>query len=377
MEIAPFAIEEFFARYEFSVPHTLCASDCETVSIAELLALAGIPLSQLAQLSLGYTETQGHPLLREAIAHSYQMVAPDEVVVLGAPEEGIYITLRALLSPGDEVIVMAPAYQSLRNVAEHICGPENVKLWHVHPREQGWEASLDELEQLLTAQSRLLIVNFPHNPTGYLPSPREFEAFLDIVRRRQGRQQFWLFCDEMYRGLENGNTTRLPSAADHDERNIVLAGLSKVHGLPGLRSGWLVVHDAALRRELLNWKNYTTICAPAPSEFLALAAVNVQQQLRQRNQAIVDENLRAADAFFGRWPSHFTWRRPRAGPVALVGVNVASAEAFCQQLIDEAGLLLLPATHLDYDDHHVRFGFGREEVAANLKRLEDYLRQAG
>lgn len=372
MDIAPFAIEEFFARYEFSVPHTLCASDCETIAIAELLDFAGVSLNDLAQLRLGYTETQGHPRLREAIAAGYETVDPQSVIVLGAPEEGIYITMRALLSPGDEVVVMAPAYQSLRHVAEHICGAQNVKLWHVQPRDRRWHASLDDLQQLLTPETRLLIVNFPHNPSGYLPSPAEFDAFIDIVQRHNVQ----LFCDEIYRGLENGSTVRLPSAVDRDERSIVLAGLSKVHGLPGLRAGWLIVRDEALRQNLLNWKNYTTICAPAPSEFLAQAAMKAGETLRRRSQAIVDENLRAADAFFAQWQDLFTWRRPQAGPVALVGLNVPSAKAFCQQLIDEAGLLLLPATHLDYDDHHVRFGFGRAEVARNLRRLDDYLRRS-
>lgn len=369
MEIAPFAIEEFFARYEFSVPYMLCASDCETMSVGELLVLAGVPPDELAQLQLGYTETQGNPQLREAIAGSYETVAPEHVVVLGAPEEGIYITMRALLSPGDEVVVMAPAYQSLRRVAEHICGVENVKLWHVHARAQQWEASLDELAELLTPRTRLLIVNFPHNPTGYLPSPAEFDAFMTVVQQA-GVQ---LFCDEMYRGLENGAAERLPSAIDKAPQSIVLAGLSKVYGLPGLRSGWLVVRDEALRHRLLSWKHYTTICPAAPSEFLALAAMQSREALRQRSQDIVDHNLMAADAFFARWSDLFTWRRPQAGPVALVGVNRRSADAFCQQLIGEAGLLLLPATHLDYDDRHVRFGFGRQDTARNLERLDDYL----
>lgn len=369
MDIAPFAIEEFFARYEFSVPHTLCASDCETIAISELLDLAETSLSDLAKLRLGYTETQGSQRLREAIAATYDTVTPDAVVVLGAPEEGIYITMRALLSPGDEVVVMAPAYQSLRRVAEHICGPQKVKLWHVRPQEEQWQASLEELEKLLTPQTRLLIVNFPHNPTGYLPSPEEFRAFVDLVQRHNVQ----LFCDEMYRGLENGATLRLPSAADRDENSIVLFGLSKVHGLPGLRSGWLIVRDEVLRQNLLNWKNYTTICPPAPSEFLALAALKTRETLRRRSQAIVDGNLQAADAFFTRWQDLFTWRSPQAGPVALVGLKKHSAEAFCQQLIDDAALLLLPATHLDYDDQHVRFGFGRAEVARNLQRLDTYL----
>lgn len=369
MDIAPFAIEEFFARYEFAVPDTLCASDCETLSVNELLALSGTPLEQLGKLTLGYTETQGNPRLREAIAAAYESVDPDSVVVLAAPEEGIYITMRALLAPGDEVVVMAPAYQSLRYVAEHICGAENVKQWHVHAQGNRWQADLDELQRLFTSKTKLLIVNFPHNPTGYLPSASDFEEIIALAQRHNVR----LFCDEMYRGLENEGVTRLPSAADRDPQSLVLSGLSKVYGLPGLRSGWLVVEDEQLRQDLLNWKNYTTICAPAPSEFLALAAMKVREALRQRSQSILQRNLQAADAFFARWPSLFTWRRPQAGPVALVGVNVESAEAFCQQLIDDAALLLLPATHLDYDDHHVRFGFGRADAARNLERMDQYL----
>lgn len=371
MEIAPFAIEEFFARYEFTVPYILCASDCETMSVGELLELAGARPEQLSQLSLGYTDTQGNPQLREAIASSYETVAPEHVVVLGAPEEGIYITMRALLSPGDEVVVMAPAYQSLRRLAEHICGEENVKLWHVRAVEDAWRASLDELESLLTPRTKLLIVNFPHNPTGYLPTPAEFDRFMEIVRRSDVQ----LFGDEMYRGLENGTAERLASAIDREPGSIVLSGLSKVYGLPGLRSGWLVARDEALRQRLIGWKHYTTICSPAPSEFLALAAMQAREALRQRSQAIVDRNLAAADAFFARWPDLLTWRRPQAGPVALVGVNRPSAEAFCQELIDEAGLLLLPATNLDYDDRHVRFGFGRRDAARNLQRLDEYLSQ--
>lgn len=373
MEIAPFSIEAFFARYEFSVPYTLCASDCETMSIAELLALSGTPLEALAQLSLGYTETQGHPTLRAAIAGLYETVDPDTIVVLSAPEEGIYITMRALLSPGDEVIVMAPAYQSLRSVAEHICGARKVKLWHVRAENSGWRASLDELQALISARTKLLVVNFPHNPTGYLPSADEFRRLIAIAQAHGVR----LFCDEMYRGIENGDVERLPSAADCNRDSIVLCGLSKVYGLPGLRSGWLVVRDEALRESLLNWKNYTTICAPAPSEFLALAAVRAREKLRDRSQAIVDDNLRAADTFFARRPQLFTWRRPQAGPVALVGVNVPSAEQFCRRLIDEAGILLLPATHLDFDDRHVRFGFGRADARQNLARLDRYLSQKG
>ena len=367
MQIKPFATEEFFARYEFTTPHLLCASDCETLTVGELLRLAGAGASDLLDLRLSYTESAGHPALRAAVAGLYERVLPEEVVVLGAPEEGIYLTMRALLSPGDHAVVLTPAYDSLLNLAEH--AGADVSRWAVRPRPGGWALDLDELERLLRPATRLVVVNFPHNPTGLLPTPAEFEALIDLARRRGA----WLLCDEMYRGLERDPAERLPSAADRYERAIVLSGLSKTHGLPGLRAGWLVVHDAALRAALINWKHYTTICAAAPSEMLATVALSAHEALAGRNRRIIAGNLDTAEAFFRRWPELFDWRPPRAGSVALVDVNVPSATTYCHALAHDAGVLLLPGPHLGADDRSVRFGFGRAGFAAALAAYEDYL----
>ncbi len=370
MKIAPFSLEEYFAQYEFSVRYNLCASDCETMSVAELLELAGVSPGELGQLRLGYTESQGHPELRQAIAETYQNVPAADVVLVAAPEEGIYLMMHTLLEPGDEVVVLSPAYESLQNVASHICGAENVKSWSIRPAGNRWQLDLDELDDLLTERTKLLIVNFPHNPTGYLPSSEQFQAIIEAARSRD----IWLFSDEMYRGLETGDTQRLPSAADSGyEKVITLAGLSKVQGLPGLRSGWLVIHDPDVRHRFINWKHYTTICAPAPSEFLALAALRANDALIARSRSLVEANLALAADFFARHHDLFTWRRPQAGSVALVGVNAPSATAYCQQLITEAGILLLPGPTLGYDDSHVRFGFGRKDFAQNLAHFDAYL----
>lgn len=369
MRIAPFAIEEFFARYEFTTPHLLCASDCEAMSIGELLALAEIDSAELQKLWLGYTESQGHPDLRAAVAQTYQQVSPDQVVILTAPEEGIYLAMQQLLEPGDEVVVLAPAYESLRNVAEHIVGRDNVKPWWIQPAEGHWQLDLDTLDSLVNPRTKLVIVNFPHNPTGYLPEEPLFWAILEIA----GRYGAWLFCDEMYRGLELDGYTTLPSAADLVERSFVLSGLSKVHGLPGLRSGWLVIKDPAARQQFIAWKHYTTICPPAPSEFLALAGLKAQGQLINRNRAIIQQNLAAAEPFFARHPDLFVWRPPQAGSVALAGLNQPSATTYCHQLAESAGVLLLPSSYLGYDDRHVRFGFGRHSFPTALAHYETHL----
>lgn len=370
MKIAPFEIEQYFDQYEFTTPYLLCASDCETMTATELLQMADVPLADFGQLSLGYTEAQGSPELRTAVANAYKAAQPDQVIILTAPEEGIYITMRTLLEPGDHVIVLTPAYNSLLNLAQHITG--NVSQWAIQPTESGWQMDLNTFEQMVTPDTKLIIVNFPHNPTGFLPTPDEFQAIIDIAQRHNT----WLFCDEMYRGLELHGREALPSAVDRYQRAIILSGLSKTHGLPGLRSGWLIVRDAAIRAQLQNWKHYTTICPPAPSEFLALTALQIQDKLAARNRRLIEHNLQAAVDFFSRWSQLFVWRPPQAGSVALVGLNLPSATDYCHSLAQNAGVLLLPSSYLGYGDQHVRVGFGRANFVDNLNEYEKYLQAA-
>jgi aspartate/methionine/tyrosine aminotransferase len=369
MDIPPFGTEQFFARYEFTTPYLLCASDCNSLTVGELLALSGTSDASLGDVWLGYTESQGSEPYRQAIADRYETVTADEIVALGAPEEGIYTALRALLAPGDEVIVLTPAYDSLRHLVAHIAG--SIRDWPIRATAAGWQLDLATLEQLITPRTRLVVVNFPHNPTGLLPARAEFDELIALVRRHGA----WLFCDEMYRGLEFGQAPRMPSAVDLYERAIVLSGLSKTYGLPGLRAGWLALHDAPLRDAIVNWKHYTTICAPAPVEFLAQAALRVAGQLAARNRGLVAKNVTLADKFFARHPETFVWRQPQAGSVALVEMAVPSTTAYCETLAATAGILLLPGPYLGADDRYVRLGLGRRDFAANLDRYEAHLAQ--
>lgn len=364
MHIAPFATEQYYALYEFSTPHMLSSSDCETMSVGEVLELAGMRLDDLSGLRLGYTESAGHPELRAAVAKGYDHVSSEQVVVLTSPVEGIYLVMRTLLEPGDEVVVLSPAYDALRNVAKHVAG--RIQTWDLAPTEGDWQLDLEALEQMVSERTKLVVVNFPHNPTGYQPTPAEFQALIDLC----ARHGTWLFCDEIYRGLEFGAMARLVSAADLYERAIVLAGLSKTHGLPGLRAGWLLVRHELVRQALLNWKYYTTICPAAPTELLSMAALAAGERIMDRNRALIRQNIALAEPFFERWPDLFSWRRPRAGSVALVGLDAPSATDYCHELARTAGVLLLPGAFMGYEDRYVRFGFGRVGFPAALERYE-------
>lgn len=373
MHIKPFHIERFFAVHEFSAPYLLCASDCESLTVDELLALAGASWERLGALRLGYTESQGAPALRERIAHMYDVVDAEGIIGLGAPEEGIFIAMHALLEPGDEAVILTPCYDSLINVAEYL-GARVVR-WPLTEAPEppagpgGWQLDLDALERRVTPRTRLVVVNFPHNPTGYLPGHDGWQAIVDIVSRAGA----WLFSDEMYRGLEFDPATRLPAGCDLYERAVTLAGLSKAYGLPGLRTGWLALQDAEMRGRLCGWKDYTTICSSAPSEVLAEIALQATEELAARSRHIVLHNLALAEPFFTRWDEVFRWNRPLAGSVAFVGVRGQSAGDFCNRLLAEQGVLLLPSTSMGLEDGHVRFGLGRRSFKKGLEQLDRYL----
>ncbi|MFC1720138.1 aminotransferase class I/II-fold pyridoxal phosphate-dependent enzyme [Pseudomonadota bacterium] len=371
MKIAPFETEQFFARHEFSTPYQLCNSDCESLSIAELLALAGESPEQLGRQRLGYTESRGNPELRRSIASLHTAVNAEDVVMLGTPVEGIYLVARSLLDPGDEVIVLTPAYDALINMFEHVVGAKQVRRWKIMPTTTSWELDLDDLRRLITPKTRLVVVNFPHNPTGYLPAPGFQQELTALI----GEHGLKLFSDEMYFGLVQEGTAPIPSAADLTKNAIALSGLSKTYGLPGLRSGWLIVRDEAVRENIMNWKFYTSICPPGPSEYLAQLALRAGKTLRDRNVARIAQNIERADAFFARWPDLFRWRRPSAGSTALVGYDVPSVSAVSERLAQEEGVLIQSACMLGAGDQHMRIGLGRDNFAVGLGKFEDWLKR--
>ena len=366
MKIKPFALELYFAKYEFTSRYMLCASDCESMSIENLLSLSGVSQDVLLQAGLGYTESQGDEGLREQIAALYPNVTASEIVFLSAPEEGIFTAMHALLNPGDHVIVLSPVYESLLNLAREITG--NVSLWPFHMENGQWMLDEDELYNLATPQTKALIVNFPHNPTGYLPTEEMFKRILDWAAGRG----IIVFSDEMYRGLELAPRTTLPSAVEINPNALVLSGLSKTYGLPGLRAGWLIVKDTVLRESILNWKMYTTICAARPNEVLAGIALQCRETLAQRSRDIIRENIAGSRDFFHNWEHLFNWIPPQAGSVAFVGLHQPSASVFCDKLAQD-GFLLLPSAYMNFDDRHIRFGLGRKSFLPNLQELHYYL----
>jgi aspartate/methionine/tyrosine aminotransferase len=264
MELSPFRIERFYARYEHSTRFMLSSSDCESRTIGALLELEPGAREQLLKTWCGYTEPPGGPGLRQAIASLYERTGAGEVIATSCAEEGIFLLYHALLRPGDHVIVETPCYESALQVARST-GAE-VSQWK-RRYEDGWAHDIDALATL---------------------------------------------------------------------------------------------------------KDYTTICASAPSEFLTALALRHRQVLVDRNLEIVRRNLPLLDGFFARHAGTFAWTRPTASPIGFPRVTgLGDLTRYCEQLA-EAGVLLLPGSVYDQPDH-VRIGFGRASMPDALEILEAHL----
>ncbi len=380
MNIEPFRLERFFDKYEFKVERQISASDCRTVSIEGLLDLAGgggardSVRRSFLELELGYTESRGAPQLRNEIAGLYTAVRPEGVLV-AAPEEAIFLMLQAHLHPGDHVVVMSPAYQSLVSVPESIgC---DVDLWPVELSESDetaasavWRYDLDVLEGLLTERTKMVVVNLPHNPTGYCMNADEKRRLVELLRSRG----IVLFSDEMYWQLEYDERADATPLCDLYDRAVSLSGLSKSYGLPGLRIGWLASRSPALLEPAAQLKDYTTICSAAPSEFLGRIAVAAGTELVGRNLSLVRSNLALLEEFVSRHSQRMQLPPGMGGSVVFPRfVDGTSASDFSQRLLDERNLLLLPGDLFGMPSEFFRIGLGREDLDEGLTVVEKEL----
>lgn len=363
-----FKLEEFWKRFEFSVPYLLCPSDAETWLLKEILDLADEEARGLwDQLSLGYTESPGHPLLRREISFLYDALDEKHILTTAGAEEGIYLAMQTLLKPGDHAVIVSPSYQSLETLPQRIGA--DAAFIQLQPSDQ-WKLTMDKLENAWRPSTKLLILVCPHNPTGTLLEAGIYEKMIALARKTDAH----IFCDEVYRFLEIDESKRLPAIADGYEKGISLNVMTKSFGLAGLRIGWLASRDIAFLENANSYKMYTSICNSAPSEILALIALRAKEKILGRNREIVLHNVKILDAFVERHPASIRWVRPESGTVAFLELLLpVSIENFAEELVVKAGIVIMPGSIFDFPGNFFRIGFGRRNMPEILYKFEALL----
>ncbi|MDE2304040.1 MAG: aminotransferase class I/II-fold pyridoxal phosphate-dependent enzyme [Gammaproteobacteria bacterium] len=369
-----FRLETYFSRWEFKAKHHLSASDAESWTLRELLDMGGAEAAAAFDAQwLGYTETFGSPRLRTLIASTYERCDAEDVLCFAGAEEGLFVAAHALLDRGDHAIVVTPNYQAAETVPLSICEVSGVAL----DPEQNWALDPGRIAAAIRPNTRLVSINFPHNPTGTIIPPETLTSLIELCRAHG----LWLLSDEVYRPLGPNPQRQLPQVADLYERGVSLNVLSKAYGLPGLRIGWIALRDRAALSRMERLKHYLSICNSAPSEALACIALAHRERIIARNNALLRDNLARIERFFGEFPALFEWYRPDGGCIAYPRYRgPGTVDAFADDLVEKAGVLILPAgiyrsalTPTPTD--RFRVGYGRARLADALAAFGDYLRE--
>ncbi|WP_324752659.1 pyridoxal phosphate-dependent aminotransferase [Roseovarius sp. Pro17] len=364
-----FRLETHFAKWEFSARHHMTASDAESVSLADLLGMASDEdRAAFQNMWLGYTETWGEPALRAEIAATYAAQSADDILCFAGASEGIFAANSVLLERGDHAIVVTPNYQSHETLPSMICEATGVPL----DPQDGWSLDIDRIAVAIRPNTRLVTINFPHNPTGAILPLDRYRALIELCRKHG----IWILHDEIFNGLGPSGAAHLPFIADEYERGLSLGVMSKSYGLPGLRIGWIACQDRDVLSRMERMKHYLSICNSGPSEHLARIALKARDRLLARNNAIVDENLPKWDAFFARHPDLFEWQRPQGSCMGYPRyLGPEGVEEFARRLVEESGVLVLPSTIYrselgETPQNRFRIGFGRTGLDAGLAAMD-------
>ncbi len=360
MKIKEFKLERLFARYKAQTKYTFSQTACEFCTMQEILDMADDECKNLwNNLSLGYTNSMGFPLFREAVSRRYTSIRQSDILEV-IPEEGIFIFMNTMLDPGDEVIVMQPSLPSLFEIPRSL-GCKIIR-WPLEITSWGWRLDLDFLAENISPKTKMLIMNIPNNPTGYIPVKTEMDRILNMA----DKMGTWVFCEETYRGMEHDPAAALPSLADMYSRATVIGGLNK-YGLPGTRMGWLVTKNRQVLSDCSIYKDYTTLCSNAPGEVLATIAMRNADALLQRNHKIVLENLAIAEAFFKKHKNMFMWIQPNGGatafPKLLPPFDVTD---MCEKAMNEKELFIIGERAFGLNTNNFRIGLGRRDFSKTL-----------
>lgn len=360
MKIDEFKLERYFAKYEFSTKYLLSSSDCDGYSLEYILQCANSDELKLwNNLKFGYTDSAGSLFLREIIASQYKTMNTENIVVL-SPGEANFILMNVALEAGDEVVCMAPAYQSLYQIAVNL----GCKLKYWYPDEESLSYNIYDLDKLVSSKTKMLILNFPHNPTGFLPTREELDKIIDISRKNN----VLLFSDEMYYKLVHNESDNIPSICDLYENSISLWGMAKSFGLAGLRLGWIATKRNDLIKKILSFKDYLTICNNAAGEVLSAIAINHKEKFINPNIDKIIKNKKLFESFVNKNSNLLSFNSPKAGSTALVKFNIkTSAYEYSEQMVKNTGIMLVPSEMFDYGTKHARIGFGRENFPEILE----------
>jgi capreomycidine synthase len=369
MDIAIARLEAWMRDYYHNVDYDIGSSGVRDLSMAEFRALCGFELAELDPMVFHDSESYGGGRLRAALADRWTGGDADRMMVTHGSSEAIYLVMHLALQPGDEIIVVDPAYQQLRDIAAaRGC---RITRWPLNARE-GFAADLSLLRELAASGPRMIVVNFPHNPTGVSITPAEQKELVAIAAEADA----WLVWDHAFGELTYA-AEPLPLPSWY-ERCIAFGTFSKSYGLAGLRVGWcLAPPDLLARMALL--RDYIALYVSPVLEFFAEQAVRHADKLVALQTAHARKNLRLVRQWADARPELVRFAEPGGGVAVFVELlGQPDVVGSLRRLAERHRVLMVPgACFGDAYRGHARLGFGgtSAELTTGLSLLDRVLRE--
>src|SRR5580658_7638439 len=367
MKLPPFLLDRWIEQKHTADPpieFDLASSTGPVWKLRELLALSGEnPLESLLDSNVSYTNATGTPALRTAIA-KLEGVDPDEVQVTTGASEALLLLFFLAAEPGANVVFPNPGFPSNATLAESLS--IEVRYYTLRAENQ-FRVDVDEIRKLMDGNTRLLLVNSPHNPTGAVLSDGEIQSLHDLCAER-GVQ---FVSDQVYHPIYHGPRMRSAARLPHAT---VISDFSKALCLSGLRIGWIVDRDPARRERYHNARNHFTICANVFGEKLAVLALEHSDKIYARASQVAQANLALLDQFFAQHDGLLRWLKPSGGMTAFPWLADGSdTREFCRRLAKK-GVLIVPGDCFGQPSHF-RLGFAAsgERFPLAIERFAEFL----
>ena len=371
MKIEAFGVEQWMNDWETKCAYNVAETCVESITVEELLNMAGVSPQQMTQdllkKKLTYGWIEGSQKVRELIAGLYQKQTFSNIITTHGCIGANMLVHETLVEPNDHVISVIPTYQQHYSIPASFGA--RIETLRLRP-ENGFLPDLDELRSMVKPDTKLICINNPNNPTGALMNEGMFRDICDIARSVNA----WVLCDEVYRGLTQEEAYS-PSVADLYEKGISTSSMSKAFSMAGLRFGWIAAPRALIEKILLH-RDYSTISVGMLDEYLAELALGAKEKILARNRDIIRENLRILDDWVRNEPK-VSYVKPKAGTTAFVKIDTKlSSREFCVNLLKEKGVMFTPGSAL-HTEGYVRVGYAnnKEVLKKGLALTSEFLKE--
>ena len=371
MYIEPFGVEMWMNEWETRCKYNLAETCVESITISELLTLAGkdqSDLSALLALKMTYGDIAGSERLRAAIASLYTQQTTSNILVTHGTIGANMLVHKTLVNANDRVVAVVPTYQQHYSIPASI-GADVHQL--MLQEKDHFLPDLNALQEMVTPDTQLIALNNPNNPTGALIDEHMLAEIASIARAADA----WILCDEVYRGTDQTGAGLTVSIADIYQKGISTASMSKAFSLAGLRLGWIAGPRELLHQAMIH-RDYDTISVGMIDDHFAAMALEHQQAILERSHAITRGNLATLETWVNAEPL-ISWTKPKSGTTALLKYDLpVTSREFCITLLNETGVMLTPGSALQMEGY-VRIGYANNPkvLAHGLTCVSEFLQR--